>query len=126
MVTLVKAIQTCMACPSQWDAWDAEGNYYYLRYRSAYGSVTRYSNENWMNTDEQGEVVSTFEYGHPLDGSMTLEEFAGHAGIELDPGISRTAFWRHTKNQLTERFAGDEAALGRVDNLLGNIELDQE
>lgn len=126
MVTLIKAIQTCMACPSQWDAWDAEGNYYYLRYRSAHGTITRYRDEGWLYSEEQGETIAEFEYGHPLDGCMSLEEFAGHAGIELAPDMSRTAFWRHTKNQLRERFAGDEAALGRVDGLLGNIELDQE
>jgi hypothetical protein len=118
-----------MACPSQWDAWDAEGNYYYLRYRGGYGSVARYETENWcedIEHDQFIEEVAVFEYGHPLDGSMTLEEFAVHAGIELAPSIERTAFWRNIKDKLTEEFAGDEAALGRVDRILGNVDLDQE
>jgi len=88
VVTLTKAIQTCMACPSQWDAWDAEGYYYYLRYRSGHGSITRYGGPEGQGRDDawnnfEGVLISEFTYGHPLDGSMTLEEFAQHAGIEL-------------------------------------------
>lgn len=37
---IVKAHQTCYACPSQWDAWDEEGNYWYLRFRHGYGSAS--------------------------------------------------------------------------------------
>ena len=28
---LVRVVETCHACPSQWDAWDAACRYYYLR-----------------------------------------------------------------------------------------------
>lgn len=35
---LVRVIETCSACPSQWDAWDADGVYYYIRYR--FGQLT--------------------------------------------------------------------------------------
>ncbi len=143
-LTITKAVQTCMACPSQWDTWDAEGNYYYLRYRSGCGSVDQYENENWVdapwvdNPDQTQpgwirrantayiRTVAEFQYGHPLDGSITLEEFAAHAGITLAPGLDRTGFWRNIKNQLTEEFTGNEPALRRVDNLLKNVNLDQE
>lgn len=30
---IVKAVETCTCAPVQWDLWDAEGRYYYLRYR---------------------------------------------------------------------------------------------
>jgi len=144
MITIVRVIQTCQACPSQWDAWDADGNYYYLRYRSGYGTVTQYKTENWLDAPWVDGVdesqpgwalransefianIASFEYGDPLDGSMSLEDFARHAGLGLSPDIQRTAFWRHTKNQLTEEFAGDEVALARVDEVLGGINLDEE
>lgn len=40
MVTLTRWVNTCEACPSQWDAWDAEGNYYYIRYRHGWGNIS--------------------------------------------------------------------------------------
>lgn len=144
MITIVKAVQTSMACPSQWDAWDAEGNYYYLRYRGGCGSVDQYATENWVdapwvdNPDEtqpgwirraNTEYVRTvveFQYGHPLDGSITLEEFAVQAGIALAPDLDRTGFWRNIRNKLTQDFAGNESALRRVDSILRSVDLDQE
>lgn len=130
MVTLVRAIQTSIACPSQWDAWDADGNYYYLRYRSGFGSIQRFDGPiddyppgEWGQ--HSGEVIATFEHGHPLDGWMTLDEFAVHAGINLELA-ENTPFWRNIKDKLDIEFAGDEEKLGRVENLLLGIDLDQE
>lgn len=101
-VTLVRVVQTCMACPSQWDAWDADGNYYYLRYRSSHGSVRRYHSENWVESggDEYVETVADFTYGHPFDGHISLEEFAHLAGIALAPGLMRTGYGDHLRDEL--------------------------
>lgn len=78
-ITIVRAVQTCYACPSQWSAWDEEGNYYYLRYRFGFGTV---------NTRDGGTVgagnIASFEHGDPLDGSIELEEFAQLAGLKLE------------------------------------------
>lgn len=110
MITLVRAVRTSIACPSQWDAWDADGNYYYLKYRSGCGSVTQYKTENWVDADwiedpEPGKpgsayrcnaefirFVASFQYGHPLDGSIDLPEFAEHAGLALADNIMETGF----------------------------------
>lgn len=85
MLTLVRVIQTCLACPSQWDAWDADGRYYYLRYRYGTGKVKHYRTEDWAESpqDELIAVVAEFEHGHPLDGVISLEEFAERAGIAI-------------------------------------------
>lgn len=84
MITITRAVQTCWACPSQWDAWDAEGRYYYLRYRGGHGSATRYATEDfWKHPHDRGERIASFSYGHPLEGSITLEKFAELAGITL-------------------------------------------
>lgn len=36
---LRRVVQTCSAYPSQWDAWTADGQYLYLRYRHGEGCV---------------------------------------------------------------------------------------
>jgi hypothetical protein len=145
MITLVRAAQTSMACPAQWDAWDAEGRYYYLRFRHGCGSVESaptkelwraecvelpeseerpYGGYEWPGTDFLHE--HDFETGPELDGSISLEEFCEKAGIALAPEIERTAFWRHISNELTKEFKDDPAALARADQLLASIPLDKE
>ena len=114
MITIVRAVQTAMACPSQWDAWDADGNYYYLRYRSGCGQVTQYKTENWVDApwvkgdknvytsnSEFIRHVSGFQHGHPLAGLISLAEFAEHAGLALAPDVEYTGFGDHMADQLT-------------------------
>lgn len=79
---IVKAVQTCWACPSQWDAWTDTGEYVYLRYRYGYGYAKTY--ENGYEDTGMGTVVAGFEFGHPLDGFIELKDFCRLAGIELD------------------------------------------
>lgn len=120
MIRIVRAVQTAMACPSQWDAWDTDGNYYYLRYRHGSGSVTQYQTENWTgapwlpedqidktvpgwaitaNTEFVAHITS-FEYGHPLDGSIELPEFCELAGLELDPAAMVTGWGDHLADMM--------------------------
>ena len=83
---LVKVVQTCSACPSQWNAWDANGRYYYLRYRSGIGTVDTYDDPDWETWEDFPDgKVARFEFGDNLDGSITLEEFCEQAGLELAP-----------------------------------------
>lgn len=77
---IVKAVQTSGACPSQWDIWTDTGEYLYLRYRHGYGYAKTYVDDY----ADDGTIVASFEYGHPLDGFITLEDFCKHANIELD------------------------------------------
>lgn len=37
---IVKLEMTCGGCPMQWDAWDSEGVYYYIRERHGYLTVS--------------------------------------------------------------------------------------
>src|SRR5277367_32208 len=115
MIRLARAIQTSWACPSQWDAWDTDGNYYYLRFRHGWGEMIHFQTENWLDakypedTDLTFSTVYTanpefighvaeFEHGDPLDGSIELDEFATLAGVELDPGIYETKFGQHLRD----------------------------
>lgn len=70
MFVFTKLDRTCIACPSQWDAWDAEGNYYYIRYRHGHLSVDKAaSSKEWYNSNY--ESLISMIHGDILDGSMT-------------------------------------------------------
>jgi hypothetical protein len=104
-----------MACPAQWDAWDEEGNYYYLRYRHGCGAMIQYKTEDWLDAPYPGDVnfanvytsnpeyirhVAEFEYGDPLDGDIELDDFARLADVELDPKIYHTNYGDHLRDEL--------------------------
>ncbi|WUH94500.1 hypothetical protein OG900_33090 [Streptomyces sp. NBC_00433] len=71
-LSIARAVQTCAACPSQWDAWTEDGDYLYLRYRWGVGTA-RY-----------GDIlVAQFDTDDPWGGVMGLDEFCARAGIIL-------------------------------------------
>lgn len=84
-VTIVRA-QGGGACPSQWDAWDSEGRYWYLRYRGAYGTAHQFPDPDWRTWDwEHPGGLLYFDNADtdPLDGFITLREFCERAGLAL-------------------------------------------
>ena len=76
-IILVRAVQTCGACPSQWDAWDLNGRAWYLRYRHGHGTIG----------PDPCEDTLTFSTGGPLDGVISLEEFCEKAGVAWRPEL---------------------------------------
>jgi len=102
MITLIHVVQTSIACPSQWDAWDADGNYYYLRYRYGHGQVRQYRTADWVDAaeDELVGIVADFEHGHPLDGDIALEDFARLAGIAVSAHAMVSGYGDHLRDQL--------------------------
>lgn len=82
MITIVRAEQITAGCPAQWHAWDANGRYYYLRYRYGTGTVEA--------DTVGGQRIATFstydplDPGSALDGFIELHEFANLAGITLE------------------------------------------
>jgi hypothetical protein len=107
-LTLVRAVQTSVACPSQWDAWDADGNYYYLRYRSAYGRIERYETRGAFYDEELnrlGETIADFEYGHPLDGCIELAEFCELTGVTLAADADVTDFNQYLAKAILDALA---------------------
>lgn len=84
-ITIVRAVQTCFACPSQWDAWTDTGQYLYLRYRYGHGTVDAYDGPDvgtW-NGAPLGSVAD-FRHGHHLDGVIELDQFYQLAGLRLE------------------------------------------
>lgn len=85
MTTIVRSVQTCTACPSQWDAWTDTGQYLYLRYRGGHGTADAYPNKDsdqWTRVPS-GETAR-FTHGDNLDGEISLPEFCFLAGLTLD------------------------------------------
>ncbi len=87
-VLIVKAVQTCIACPSQWDAWDLDGNYWYLRYRHGRGTAERQPGPD-ISTWRDDPPAMAFKCGDHLSGSMELGEFCERAGLNLALGHGR-------------------------------------
>lgn len=88
---LVEILQTCDACPSEWSAWDASGNWYYLHYRSGYGSV-HISAGGPPRGSEDAEFVAAlagakllteFWYGGQYDAEITLDRFLALANLRV-------------------------------------------
>lgn len=74
-IILVRAVQTCAAYPSQWDAWDLDGRYWYLRYRSGRGTMARdYLSDTLSFTCDDGP-----------HGEISLEEFCKRIGVTWAP-----------------------------------------
>ncbi|MET9611103.1 hypothetical protein ABZZ17_39515 [Streptomyces sp. NPDC006512] len=90
-LTLVRVVQTCSAYPSQWDAWAAEGQYLYLRYRNGEGCVERHRGpdidtpDSW--NDGLSELIVEWDDGTG-SGVISLEGFLAASGLALAPGAS--------------------------------------
>lgn len=83
-IVLARAVRTCAAVPSQWNAWTTDGQYLYLRYRSGIGTVDTYDTEDseqWTRIPDG--AVAYFDTGDRLDGEMDLAEFCERTGLQL-------------------------------------------
>jgi hypothetical protein len=77
--------------PAQWDAWDATGQYYYLRFRSGLGSVHAAVDSEDLIIGDRRAAVASFEYGDQWAGEITLAEFAQRAGLRLTLDVALAA-----------------------------------
>lgn len=86
MDDLAKVVETCSACPSQWDAWTTTGQYLYLRYRFGIGTVDAYDSTDWETWESPPDgLIARFAAGEDLDGDISLEDFLQAAGLQLAP-----------------------------------------
>lgn len=119
-ITIVKAVQTCIACPAQWDAWDDQGRFWYLRYRYAHGQARQYEEgPDWYETEpapgspwpEPVEVLD-FSYGDsPYDGIIELPKFCELIGFTLSPVAEVTPWGTYMSEALAEALGIDPATL---------------
>ena len=87
---LVCTIQTCPVCPSQWNAWDATSQYYYLRFRGGRGTVETAASEEDYQVNGPTALIASFCRGDRWDNEITLEEFLALAGMRSND--SETGF----------------------------------
>lgn len=102
-IVIANVVQTSFACPSQWDAWTADGQYLYMRFRHGYGSVRAEEGPDLPGPGEpytMGPVVASFDHGDALDGCMELEEFCELAGIRLADDVRHVAYSKHFAQML--------------------------
>ncbi|MFG3382194.1 hypothetical protein [Streptomyces sp. NPDC047999] len=89
---LTRVVQTCSACPSQWDAWTADGQYLYLRYRHGEGSVEWHpapDSDDGPESWTEGRSGLLTEWDDGTDGGViSLEDFLAAAGLVLAPDAS--------------------------------------
>lgn len=90
VIRLAKAVQTCCAAPSQWNAWTEDGQYLYLKYRGGKGRVWAYDGPDERTWTLDTEPVAEFEHGGPYDGCLSLEAFCELAGLISPPADSCT------------------------------------
>lgn len=84
---LTRVVQTCSAYPSQWDAWTADGQYLYLRYRHGEGCVEWHPGPDFDDSPQswkEGRSGLLIEWDDGTDsGAISLENFlaAGRLGV---------------------------------------------
>jgi hypothetical protein len=84
MINIVKMVETCGGCPSQWEGWDDEGAYYYFRYRWGYLRVdTAPTEKDWdsplalaygAKPTGKCETIYGEQIGDDMDGFMTYSD----------------------------------------------------
>lgn len=83
MINIVKMVETCGGCPSQWDGWDDQGVYYYFRYRWGFLRIDKApKQEEWVSGlavaygADPGPTETIFgeQIGDGMDGIMSYEE----------------------------------------------------
>ncbi|MFD6279954.1 hypothetical protein ACFWFI_30965 [Streptomyces sp. NPDC060209] len=96
-VTLAQVVRTCLACPSQWDAWTTNGQYLYLRYRHGEGTVEQHPSEDSDTWDGEGSRLLTLWDDGTDGGEIALPDFLAAAGLRLAPDaeVSVLTSWRY-------------------------------
>ena len=87
---IARAVETCGGCPAQWDAWTADGQYLYLRYRHGVGTVDAEPSPD-VDTWTEDHRVAQFDTGDGL-GGIELAEFCRLAGLVLGDGFEHVPY----------------------------------
>ncbi len=82
-VSLARVVQTCGACPSQWDAWTSKGQYLYLRYRRGEGIVEQHPSQDTDTWDGEESRLWTIWDDGTNGGWIDLADFLAMAGLRL-------------------------------------------
>lgn len=100
MISITRIVQTTVAMPAQWDAWDANDVMYYLRYECGHGEVWRLHKPHvyWPDRD----LIAEFHKDDDDADCIDLEQFISRAGITLAPDVQSKSFNEHLAEALLE------------------------
>ncbi|MFJ8867760.1 hypothetical protein ACIRD6_18630 [Streptomyces sp. NPDC102473] len=95
-LTLARVVRTCLASPSQWDAWTTEGQYLYFRYRHGEGTVEQHPSEDSDTWDLGDSRLWTLWDDGTDGGEIALPDFLALAGLRLAPDaeVSVLSSWK--------------------------------
>lgn len=74
MLRVRSVMQTCEACPSQWEGRSDDGRPVYARYRFGRLTVRLGPVDGDISSAVTGDVVVGLNHGEELDGTLTYEE----------------------------------------------------
>lgn len=92
IIKIIKCNKTCFACPAQWDMWDIDGTYYYVRFRFGYLIVEKdtvfgdlvlgiQTDDDWNGFMENEEMVSIlskkFDFSDCIFDDQEIEQKDG-------------------------------------------------
>lgn len=101
ILKLRKVVQTCSACPSQWDARTPDGRDVYVRYRSSHLSIHVASRRGQDALD--GREAFYFYTGRGMDGQMEWKEVCELAAdAYLGPVNCSQEWYNHYKVALAD------------------------
>ncbi|MDN3244145.1 hypothetical protein [Streptomyces sp. ZSW22] len=102
MSALARVVQTCRACPSQWDAWTVDGQYLYLRYRHGIGSVEAQPSKDPNTWDLDTPPLTEWDDGTD-GGVIELDDFLSRAGLRLAMLAPVVSYEEYVEQQRRER-----------------------
>lgn len=106
-MNIARIVQTCEACPSQWEGYLTDGRAFYVRFR--YGHLRMSVHPTYPLADDADVVVEEYDEGDRWAGDMPYEQLRDllrQSGIEApDLMDSSSKFHRHIVPSI--------AALGR-------------
>jgi len=75
MWKVTNIVETCFACPSQWEGKTEDGHTIYIRYRWGHLSVrVSYSTSEDISDAVMGKEIISLSYGDGMSGVMSYEE----------------------------------------------------
>jgi hypothetical protein len=97
-IVIARAVETCGGLPAQWDAWTADGQYLYLRYRHGIGTVNAEPSPD-IATWTEDHLVAEFDTGDGL-GVIELAEFCERAGLVLADGFEHVPYADYVEQEM--------------------------
>jgi len=99
MIKVKEIIQTCPACPSQWEGVTDDGRPIYIRYRWGSLSVSIGEKGGDVTSAVRGEVILGKELGEGLDGSLEYSKLREVVKNVIELPTDSPTKWKEYNNE---------------------------